>query len=232
MHELPHPYVYKWIYIPHLGVSVLLARRELYIFNQTTLDLQIYDLKKLSIRQNLVQFCEYSKETNTLHLLASTIDKENGSQIIILNLQIIGQKRKIGVQVTPQSQVAIHPSILSSPNELLDMQYMTPPNGESQIRPQVMIVSKTGVYFLTLDGEQRDWFEFSKDRVDFYSAYRDKKLKRLKHIDVHGEKAGLLGRIFKGKKKYTSLIELLKELIWMEHQRPTVYVMMWLNMWF
>ena len=61
-----------------------------------------------------------------------------------------------------------------------------------------------------LENDTQKGIEFSKERSEFYDIYRQKKLKKLKHIDVNGEKAGLLGRIFKGKKKWATLEELLK----------------------
>jgi hypothetical protein len=63
-----------------------------------------------------------------------------------------------------------------------------------------------------LEGNVQKGIEFSKERSEFYDLYRQKKLKRLKHIDVNGEKAGILGRIFKGKKKWITLEELLKSI--------------------
>lgn len=73
-----------------------------------------------------------------------------------------------------------------------------------------MIVTKSGISFISLELKDRPVFTFSRNRVEFYALYRKKKLKRLKHIDVHGEKAGIMGRIWKGRKKVDSLINMLK----------------------
>jgi len=73
-----------------------------------------------------------------------------------------------------------------------------------------MLVTKSGIYFLALDAQEKPGIEFTKERSDFFVEYRQKKVKRLKHIDIRGEKAGLFGRIFKGKKRCDTLEELIK----------------------
>lgn len=127
MHELPEQFIYKLIFVPKLGLSLLLARKEIYLVNQTNQALVSYDLKKFAMRIQLMQFCNFDNDTRTLNLLVSGNDKENGSILTVLGIMIAENKDKKSYQLIPISKVPIHPSICASPTELIDIQYLLSP---------------------------------------------------------------------------------------------------------
>lgn len=215
---LPSQFIYKWIYIPTLGLSCFLARKEIYLLNQTNHSLVTYELKKLALRQNLLPFCNYDPVTKLLNLVVSTNEKVQTSTLTLLSLLIVENKDKSSHQLVPIHRVPIHPSILSVPSDLISLDYLgtagkalSSQSIDTKAPQEIVLLTKAGAYFVTLESQaQRDCFDFSKNRADFYAVYRQKKLKKLKHIDVNGEKAGLMGRIFKAKKKGNTLLEILK----------------------
>lgn len=218
LHDLPSQFIYKCIYIPTLGVSCFLARKEIYLLNQTNYSLVTYELKKLALRQNLLPFCNYDPVTKMLNLVVSTNEKVQTSTLTLLSLLIVENKDKSSHQLVPIHRVPVHPSLLSAPSDLISLDFLSAPGKvhfpypiDSKAPQEIVIVTKSGISFVALESQaQRECFDFSKNRADFYAAYRQKKLKRLKHIDVNGEKAGLMGRIFKAKKKGNTLLEILR----------------------
>lgn len=222
MHDLPQQYIYKWIFIPMYGITIFFGRRELLIFSNTTGKLEIYELKKFSLRKNLMQFWTFDKGNITL--LANPIDKEHKSTLTILSLVLNGDPAKDNISLSAISKVDIHPSILTSPAELIDVSYIF------GAHRQIQILTRTGLYYIVFEKQPKPYFEFSKERVEFYNEYREQMLKKLKHIDTHGPKAGLMGRIFKGKKKFASLIELLKGKIF--HILQPVYLLKIYAQWY
>lgn len=128
MYELPIQFIYKAIYVPEFGVSLILARKEIYIFNQSTYSMVSFDLKRISMRGNLMQFCKYDNDTKMLNLLVSVNDKDKGSLLTVLSLMIAENRDKGSYSLLPISKATIHPSILSTPTDLIDIEYLVAPS--------------------------------------------------------------------------------------------------------
>lgn len=128
MHDLSNQFVYKLMFIPQLGISVILCRKEIFIFNQTDYSLQKYDFKQMAMRPNLVPFCNYDHDSKMLNLVVSSTEKGQQSLLYILSFMISEDKN--GHTIVPISKVLVHPSILQSAVNLISIEFLLSP-GES-----------------------------------------------------------------------------------------------------
>jgi hypothetical protein len=62
-----------------------------------------------------------------LYLLANPIDKDRKPSLTILSLLLAENVVKDDIHISPISKIDIHPSILDSPAELIDISYMFSP---------------------------------------------------------------------------------------------------------
>ena len=113
-------------------------------------------------------------------------DEEINGHFCILQLNISKS------EIVPVCKFPIHYSILSSAADLVKIDYIYSVKDNTF---DIIIITKSGV-FVSQNNKQSKINQISETRSKIYAEYREKKLKMLKHIDSHAEKAGIFGRIF------------------------------------
>ena len=182
--SLPTQFIYKLMFIPSQGASIFLERKEIYVYSHSSCSLFAYELKRISLRAYFSQFCKYDNEFKTLSLVVSSGEKGAICQYSIVNFLVTEMKSQHSLQLVPLSKVGIHQSIMSCQTDLLSVEYLFSKGNicpftsiETNTIQEAMLVTKSGIYFVTFESRPKPRFEMTKDRAEFYTKYREKKLK-------------------------------------------------------